>query len=243
LKFKPYRISAVHELKPLDYGKRVAYCQWFQEFIKIDGILNLAFFTDEAWFHLSGYVNSQNYRIWATENPHEFRETSLHPQKIGVWCAVSRKRIVGPIFFTDTINSDNYVKILEQFVSELEEEEIVAGHFQQDGAPAHTAKNTAPYLKTYFANRIISKSNRYLETEVEWPTRSPDLTILDFFLWGHLKNRVYATGPQTLDELKANIENEIRNISSETLIRVSDNMIRRVELCLENGGGHFQHLL
>jgi hypothetical protein len=133
--------------------------------------------------------------------------------------------------------------ITHLFVSELEEEEIVAGHFQQDGAPAHTAKNTAPYLKAYFANRIISKSNRYLETEVEWPTRSPDLTIPDFFLWGHLKNRVYATGPQTLDELKVKIENEIKNISSETLIKVSDNMTRRVGLCLENGGRHFQHLL
>jgi hypothetical protein len=142
-------------------------------------------------------------------------------------------------------NSGTILEIIitHLFVSESEEEEIVAGHFQQDGASAHTAKNTAPYLKAYFANRIISKSNRYLETEVEWPTRSPDLTIPDFFLWGHLKNRVYATGPQTLDELKVKIENEIKSISSETLIKVSDNMTRRVGLCLENGGRHFQHLL
>ena len=38
--------------------------------------LNLSFFTDEAWFHLSGYVNSQNTRIWAAENPHSVHKKS-----------------------------------------------------------------------------------------------------------------------------------------------------------------------
>jgi len=48
------------------------------------------FFTDRAWFHLNGYVNIQNYQTWRTENPHNYTETALHPQKLGVWCAVSR---------------------------------------------------------------------------------------------------------------------------------------------------------
>ena len=39
------------------------------------------FFTDEAWFHLSVYVNSQNTRIWAAENPHTVHEEPLHSQK------------------------------------------------------------------------------------------------------------------------------------------------------------------
>jgi hypothetical protein len=73
--------------------------------------------------------------------------------------------------------------------------------------------------------------------------RSPDLTIPDFFLWAHLKNNVYATNPQTLEELKINIENEVKKISVETLERVSENMIKRVKLCLESNGNHFQHLL
>lgn len=67
-------------------------------------MLDLTYFTDEAWFHLSGYINSQNYRTWATENPHTYVETSLHPLKIGVWVAISRRRIIDPIFFDETIN-------------------------------------------------------------------------------------------------------------------------------------------
>jgi hypothetical protein len=78
---------------------------------------------------------------------------------------------------------------------------------------------------------------------VEWPPRSPDLTSLDFFLWGYLKDRVYVSNPQNLEELKLNINNEICNISTETLMKISDNMVRRNKLCLQVNGGHFQHLL
>ena len=57
------------------------------------------FFTNEAWFHLRGYVNSQNTRIWTAENHHSVHEEPLHLQKIGVWFGISRRRIIGPIFF------------------------------------------------------------------------------------------------------------------------------------------------
>ena len=100
LKFFPYKINLVHQLQPLDYDKRVQFCNWFNTQVH-DGILDpqLTFFTDEAWFNLSGYVNSQNNRHWGAENPHVTFEIPLHDQKIGVWCAISARRIVGPIFF------------------------------------------------------------------------------------------------------------------------------------------------
>ena len=54
---------------------------------------------------------------------------------------------------------------------------------------------------------------------------------------------VFNTVERTLEELKINIEYEINQISSETLIDVSNNMIKRVKLCLECDGKQFQHLL
>lgn len=65
-------------------------------------MLDVTFFTDEAWFHLSGYVNSQNSRLWSSDNPLSVHKTPLHDKKVGVWVAISRHRIVGPIFFTNT---------------------------------------------------------------------------------------------------------------------------------------------
>ncbi|KAF2367907.1 hypothetical protein FHG87_001352, partial [Trinorchestia longiramus] len=45
--------------------------------------------------------------------------------------------------------------------------------------------------------------------DVEWPPRSPDLTPCDFFLWGYLKNKVYFSPPQDLEELQNRIRSEI----------------------------------
>jgi len=55
-KLKAYRVTVVQELKPLDTQKRMAYCEWFMNLFGED---NITWYSDEAWFHLSGYVNSQ----------------------------------------------------------------------------------------------------------------------------------------------------------------------------------------
>jgi hypothetical protein len=67
-----YKITVVQKLQPADYLSRVEYCSWFQNHLNYDHLLNISFFSDEAWFHLSGYVNSQNFRIWRAQNPHQF---------------------------------------------------------------------------------------------------------------------------------------------------------------------------
>ncbi|KAJ4431225.1 hypothetical protein ANN_19822 [Periplaneta americana] len=51
----------------------------------------------------------------------------------------------------------------------------------------------------------------------EFPPRSPDLTPPDFYLWGALKDKVYATKPQTLEELRVQIEHVFNDIPLEKL--------------------------
>jgi hypothetical protein len=46
-----------------------------------------------------GYVNLQNNRYWPTNEPNIIHEVPLHDSKTGVWCAISRRGIIGPIFF------------------------------------------------------------------------------------------------------------------------------------------------
>jgi hypothetical protein len=58
------------------------------------------FFFDEAWFSFRGEVNSQTNRYWNAENPRIIHELPRHDEKIDVWCAVSARRIIGPIFTT-----------------------------------------------------------------------------------------------------------------------------------------------
>ncbi|GBL93706.1 hypothetical protein AVEN_166751-1 [Araneus ventricosus] len=53
------------------------------------------------------------------------------------------------------------------------------------------------YIRDTFQQQVIGYGGC-----VEWPPRSPDMNPLDFFLWGYIKQRVYATPPPTLQELR-----------------------------------------
>ncbi|KAJ4442689.1 hypothetical protein ANN_04278 [Periplaneta americana] len=134
-----------------------------------------------------------------------------------------------------TVNTAEYRLIFIEFVEQLDDVELSQGYFQQDGATCHTSNESMELIASFFDDRIISRNL--------WPPRSPDLITPNFFLWGYLKDRVYATRPQTLDDMKHNITQEIQAIDNRVLQRVASNMERRVELCLMQDEGHFQHLL
>ena len=54
-----------------------------------------------------------------------------------------------------------------------------------------------------------------MKTPFEWAPHSPDVSPPDLFLWGHLKDEVYKAKPQTIEELKQKIREEIAVISTE----------------------------
>jgi hypothetical protein len=156
--------------------------------------------------------------------------------KVGVWCAVSARRIVGPVFFKETINCGRYVQIiLGQFFPELIEEEILYDLFQQDSTTAHNARMSLRTSYDVFGDKIMSSGI--------WPACSPDLKHCDCFFWGCLKDKIYNSNPGTEEELKANIRKEIANIPVERLQKVNQKIFRRCEECLRVDGQHFQHLL
>lgn len=133
------------------------------------------------------------------------------------------------------MNSDTYCSFIDQFVITLSDNERRHAWFQQDNATAHTSRQTTRYLTQTFGNRRIDKEL--------FPPRSPDLTPVDFYLWGYLKDNVYVNNPKTLDDLKSAITSCINSISKETLKNVSWNIVKRARLCASQDGKHFQHLL
>jgi hypothetical protein len=72
---------------------------------------------------------------------------------------------------------------------------------------------------------------------IAWPPRSPDLTSLDYFLWGHLKTVVYSSKPRSFDKLKVRITNAIHEISEQQLRNVFNELQYRFERCVLNDGG------
>jgi hypothetical protein len=104
LKLRPYKTTIIHSLQPRDSASMVCFCSWFlQSVVEGEIDLQLTLFSDEAWFHLQGYINTQNNCYWSSQNPHLTHDTPLHPVKIGVWCALSARRIVGPVVFNSAL--------------------------------------------------------------------------------------------------------------------------------------------
>jgi hypothetical protein len=58
-----------------------------------------------------------------------------------------------------------------------------------------------------------------------------------------MKGRVYEKNPRNIEELKDNISNSIRSITTTELTRVYMNLLRRAQECLDADGGQFQLLL
>ena len=110
--------------------------------------------------------------------------------------------------------------------------------FQQDGAPPYFAADVSRFLDKTFPGRWIGRGG-----PIRWAPRPSDLTLLDFFLWGRLKNVVYLSPFEDLAELKSRIHDEIKSISQKTLFDIFNNISKRMNLCVSVDGGHFQHLL
>ena len=74
------------------------------------------------------------------------------------------------------------------------------------------------------------------------PPRSPDLTPLDFFMWGYLKQQVYAAPPQTLQDLKRRITDACANVSPSMLQRVQCEIQTWIQMSIVADGAKFEHL-
>lgn len=149
---------------------------------------------------------------------------------------------VGPVILPETLNGARYLNFLDNTLRDLlmdmplnRRRNII---FQQDGAPAHSTRVVREYLNETFG-RWIGRNG-----PIAWPPRSPDLTPLDFYLWGRMKDIVYSNIINTRDDLinriheaGVEIQAELRNVD------IANSLRTRILLCIQNGGQHFEHLL
>ena len=158
-------------------------------------------------------------------------------------CTVMTTKFIGPYFFEDdngetcTVNSHCYRNMNQTFlVHEIQDNDDLC--FQQDGATVHTAVINMTALRNLFQGHLISRFG-----DVIWLRCSPDLTAPDYFLWGHLKHKVFETRPANVTELRNRIRKEINGIQPATLRPVMRDFQHRIHLCIENGVGHLTDII
>lgn len=245
-KFHPYGVKLTQELKETDYGKRLDFCELMERRIRDENFLKTVCFSDESTFHLNGYVNRHNCRFWCEVNPNEHREApTQRRQKSNVWAGILGNEIIGPFFIEGNLDGPKYIILLHNHIvpamqTSAARQNIAWAdvYFQQDGAPAHYSRLVREYLDLVFPNRWIGRLGT-----IAWPPRSPDLTPLDYFLWGFLKDKVFRTIPDDLQEMQDRINENCLIPDEEMFARVRDSFGKRILLCMHEHGRQFEHLL
>lgn len=239
--FHDFHIQRYQELLPRDYEARSNFCQWAMQ--QNPNFFPNVLWSDEATFHSNGFVNRHNFHFYSDVNPRHFREVNRQNRwSLNVWGGIFGDRVIGPFFIDGNLNADKYLDFLQTDLEDLLEDVPLGPRrrmwLQHDGAPAHSSATVRQWLDDNFRGRWIGRQGPVL-----WPARSPDLTPLDFFLWGHVKEVVYSTAPTTPDDMKTRIRNCFRAITPDMLRRVQGSFTNRIALCMQNFGGHFEQLL
>ncbi|GBN16325.1 hypothetical protein AVEN_182483-1, partial [Araneus ventricosus] len=73
-----------------------------------------------------------------------------------------------------------------------------------------------------------------------WPPRSPDLTLLDFYLWGYVKQHVYSERINDINHLKQRITDVIHSLTPDVLTRVWEELDYRLDMCRATNGAHIE---
>ena len=102
----------------------------------------------------------------------------------------------------------------------------------------HTAEAKVDVLRPVFEDRIISR-----RADDVWPPRSSNLTPLDYYLQGAVKDKCYAGKPKTIDALQDNIREAIGEIQLQTINNVLKNLNDRVGYCMASRGSHLNEII
>lgn len=234
----PYHFRHVQALQPEDYAARTDFCQWL---VKNSYLVKKLLFTDEAQFTLEGITNCHNSYVWSYNNPYPtFENNYQHRYSVNVWCGLLNNQLIGPYITEGQLTGNYYLYFLQNELPLLLEDVPVKFRakmwLQQEGTPYFYGQVTE-YLNYTFGKRWIGYG-----APQAWPPRSPDLTPLDFFLWGHMKEIVYQEKSATIDELVMRIRNAAAQIQNnpDTIKKATRATIQRAKLCLTNAGGHFE---
>lgn len=239
----PYHIVLHQELMEHDLDSRLNFCHWFLNMVDEDPqFLNNVLWTDEATFTSVGNLNLHNMHYWAPTNPRWMRQVQYQGRwSVNVWCGIIGGRIIGPYVFDEPLNGKVYLHFLANNLPVLLENvplrTRMAMFFQHDGCPAHFSISVRNYLDTVYPNKWIGRGSLF-----PWPPRSPDLTCMDFYLWGRLKNIVYQSRPTTRENMVERIRNAIRTLSLAEVETAVCATVRKLRECINCNGGHFEHL-
>lgn len=198
----------------------------------------IVIFSDEKTFTVDPVVNKQNDRVVSYgKDVSEVRNTSTtkRPASVMMLGVVgSNGEKMPPVWFPTgyRLTAADYKDILESkvlpWVKRITKKADYV--FQQDGAPAHTAKIVQEWLE----------SNMHFWPKDFWPPQSPDLNPLDYSIWTHVQSKACKCRHSNLDELKASVNRVWASMRKKYVRRVCKGFRPRLNRVIDAEGRHIE---
>ena len=144
--------------------------------------------------------------------------------KVNAWGGISINGKINLYFFTENMNSELYINILKEKLSEMKR----VGHknfiLVRDNAPAHVSEATQQFIKEKKINELK-----------DWPAFSPYLNPIEK-VWGIIKMELKKRDLERKNELIEAVKEACNIISEDTKFNLVESFQRRMIKCIENNG-------
>lgn len=225
-----FHYQRVQHLQNNDGMRRIEFCEFILTKIQEHpDFLNNIIWADEAKFTRNGCYNRHNSHFWSNANPHMVRRRQFQEKwHFNVFCAIKDRRVLFLRFYEENLNGDNYLNILREMVEVIDDtmpiREALKAWFQQDGAPPHNNRLVDNFLENTFDGKWLGYQGPY-----KWPPRSPDLTPLDYFIWGFVKDQVYFEPVTTKENMVERVQNAFASLQPHQIQRATHHsLVKRV---------------
>jgi hypothetical protein len=208
-------------------------------------MVNFIWFTDEKIFTVAAPSNSQNDRLYAPAGTTKkeiagarlLRTRPTFSKSVMVSVGVSALGRTAIHFVEPGVKvNGQYYRVVLLMQGLLPDIRTFSDYytFQQDGAPAHRARETVELLGIETPDFI---------PPTLWPPNSPDLNPVDYKIWSVMQERVYQTKVRDIVDLRQRIV-EVWDELDQSIIDSSVKQWRmRLRACVKANGGQFEHTL
>ena len=209
------------------------------------GMVNFIWFTDEKIFTVVAPSNSQNDRLYAAAGTRKrdiaaarlLRTRPTYSQSVMVSVGVSALSHTA-IHFVEPgvkVNGQYYrdVLLMQGLLPDIRSFSDFF-IFQQDGAPAHRARETVELLRNETPDFIPPNL---------WPPNSLDLNPVDYKIWSVMQERVYRTKVRDIEDLRQRIVDVWDGLDQRIIDMSVKQWHMRLRACVAANGGQFEYKL
>lgn len=206
-------------------ARRVAFANKYLTWSEDDWLSVL--WSDEATFTVTCNRGARVYRRKGSDalDPRYVESTVKHPDSLMVWGCFTGKGLGSLVVLPKNlkVNQGVYLELLSDYLPESFER-TGATVFQQDGAPAHTAKSITTWLDDCRVSFIK-----------DWPGNSPDLNPIEN-LWHMVKKDLQGKDVSSVPKLEAAIRVSWANTSPQHLHNLATSLPRRLKAVKKRKG-------